>query len=507
MFNLDEILKLDSFQYFRDELMQDTDYDVKFFYYDENLKNTILNKYKNVFETEKYIESIKVLLSGYSFSFALMFAKPYLYKGRSKKLKGKILNFNRYIYINKKYNRSCYPNVENIKEDVKFNIANDYKFKGIVININPFTYGNIYKRSYEYNVIYPILENNQKSLLITFENIYIILHDKVGRPRRRTFPLSLNNLSILLSVLTKNHYKNLINFIFDVLGENKYLLKDVKQYLIDNNYHFLVPITFNELSKHFNFNEYFNVKYKNTYNINFNKGDISYNYLLFKVYSLIKAKYINKFANDFKNAFSRNKKVFIEYKYNFSKKYDVLRHILLYVYFNNNINNDIKDINVTLEDYLLLCKQNRSEINISRILNIAKLHDEEVKKQLKIKEKKLKYMKNNKFVYTNNDFNNLISNMPSKYTLIDNEYDLYKEGEYQHNCVYSYKDRILRYDCIIFKYEIDNDRHYTIEIRKNNKGVYELFQIKNRFNQEPDIDIYNEVKNDINIINTKIKWG
>ena len=44
MLSLEEILKLDSFQYFRNELMQDNYYDAKLFYYNENLKKTIIDK-------------------------------------------------------------------------------------------------------------------------------------------------------------------------------------------------------------------------------------------------------------------------------------------------------------------------------------------------------------------------------------------------------------------------------------------------------------------------------
>ena len=93
----------------------------------------------------------------------------------------------------------------------------------------------------------------------------------------------------------------------------------------------------------------------------------------------------------------------------------------------------------------------------------------------------------------------LINKFPEKYELIKNEKDLYLEGEYQHNCVYSYLNDIKEGYCIIYKY-IENSNHYTIEIGIEDER-YKLFQVKNTYNIEPGEDIYNMLNNDLNIVN------
>jgi hypothetical protein len=153
----------------------------------------------------------------------------------------------------------------------------------------------------------------------------------------------------------------------------------------------------------------------------------------------------------------------------------------------------------------MLCKQNKTKINIKRIKNIKKLHDEEMEKQMKLKEMNIKKKKKNVFIFDeNNIYKTLIDNMPAKYTLINNEYDLYKEGKFQHNCVYSYKDKILNSKCIIYKYEKNEKKHFTIEIDYRYK-TYRLKQIKNTYNQEPEPEDIEEVNNDICLINKKLK--
>ena len=93
--------------------------------------------------------------------------------------------------------------------------------------------------------------------------------------------------------------------------------------------------------------------------------------------------------------------------------------------------------------------------------------------------------------------------MSNKYTLIKDEFSLWEEGQVQHNCVYTYKDRIINGECIIYKY-LKDTKHYTIEIRFNEKLKYTLYQIYDTYNISPTSEDYDEVKTDIDNINKLI---
>lgn len=82
----------------------------------------------------------------------------------------------------------------------------------------------------------------------------------------------------------------------------------------------------------------------------------------------------------------------------------------------------------------------------------------------------------------------------------DDELKLYKEGLLQHNCVYTYKNKIINNKSII--YHLDNyNKSYTIEIGLSRKK-YIILQFFDKYNKEPDITDVNNLKNELNYINS-----
>ncbi len=58
---------------------------------------------------------------------------------------------------------------------------------------------------------------------------------------------------------------------------------------------------------------------------------------------------------------------------------------------------------------------------------------------------------------------------------------LYREGEEQHNCVYSYRRRIRNDECAIFHLNRSGES-YTIQVEKNTRGRFIIAQMLSRFN-------------------------
>lgn len=71
--------------------------------------------------------------------------------------------------------------------------------------------------------------------------------------------------------------------------------------------------------------------------------------------------------------------------------------------------------------------------------------------------------------------------LPAEFEHIDTTDRLYQEGENQHNCVFSYRSRILNDDCAIYHWENDG-REYTIEFTMTGFGAFKIKQMMQKYN-------------------------
>lgn len=84
------------------------------------------------------------------------------------------------------------------------------------------------------------------------------------------------------------------------------------------------------------------------------------------------------------------------------------------------------------------------------------------KKYMEIEEKEKNKKMEFKFEF-NDKYFPVIQNLDKKYELITSGKRLFEEGKIQHNCVYSYYNKIKNGNCIIYSLLEDNKR-FTIEI-------------------------------------------
>ena len=74
--------------------------------------------------------------------------------------------------------------------------------------------------------------------------------------------------------------------------------------------------------------------------------------------------------------------------------------------------------------------------------------------------------------------------MPSEFEWITSRKRLYAEGNRQHNCVYSYRERIRRDELAILHWD-NGEIQYTIEVRVGNLGFFEIAQMMGPCNINP----------------------
>ena len=120
---------------------------------------------------------------------------------------------------------------------------------------------------------------------------------------------------------------------------------------------------------------------------------------------------------------------------------------------------------IFLEDTLVLAEKLGENLDITKFKNfksIRKKHDMFSKKYMEIEEKEKNKKMEFKFEF-NDKYFPVIQNLDKKYELITSGKRLFEEGKIQHNCVYSYYNKIKNGNCIIYSLLEDNKR-FTIEI-------------------------------------------
>ncbi|WDL79036.1 hypothetical protein IP358_04420 [Helicobacter winghamensis ATCC BAA-430] len=140
-----------------------------------------------------------------------------------------------------------------------------------------------------------------------------------------------------------------------------------------------------------------------------------------------------------------------------------------------------------IEDYtkLVYLTKELINLNIKSLKRMQKEHDRLVLilniKQIP-KSKKLKI-----------DTSFLDLKLPKNFKLLKNEKELYLQGEKHKNCVYTRKHRINQGLSAIYNLNL-KEIDYTLELIKNRKNQFSIYELKERFNQMPPKEIFDYVK-------------
>lgn len=149
-----------------------------------------------------------------------------------------------------------------------------------------------------------------------------------------------------------------------------------------------------------------------------------------------------------------------------------------------------------IEDYTRLAYMTKEliNLNIKSLKRMQKEHDSLVSilniKQIP-KSKKLKI-----------DTSFLDLKLPKNFKLLKNEKELYLQGLEHKNCVYTRKHRINQGLSAIYNLNL-KEIDYTLELTKNRKNQFSIYELKERFNQTPPKEVSLYVKNILKELNNK----
>lgn len=166
---------------------------------------------------------------------------------------------------------------------------------------------------------------------------------------------------------------------------------------------------------------------------------------------------------------------------------------------------DYLEIKMLIEDYFnssfTLGLDDELSYNISSIKALNKKHGHQTRllAELDFKKHKSKYNLKIKEL-KNSPFKKL--KLPDKYKQIESAEELYLEGAIQHNCVFSYLDKINNGKCVIYTC-IYKEKKYTIEISYE-KNKFKLAQLRGPFNSNPPEELINEILNDLDEENKRL---
>lgn len=141
-----------------------------------------------------------------------------------------------------------------------------------------------------------------------------------------------------------------------------------------------------------------------------------------------------------------------------------------------------------LKDYTELIYKTKTNINlkIQSVHRILREHDLLINK---LNESKIP---KNKKLKIHQSFINL--KLPQNFKLLKTERELYLQGQKQHNCVYTRKEKINRGTSAI--YHLDYQGDYTLEISKR-KEKFIIFELKGKHNAEPTQEILSYVREEL----------
>lgn len=280
----------------------------------------------------------------------------------------------------------------------------------------------------------------------------IIFEDKVFAKKTKTnnfYPASVSSF--------RSFPIEIKNIIFSIYSSNNAWRDFIRE-------DFYIPIKLEEISEYHNKKDYL----EKLFNI---KLPSSANRVPFKqLYCICCAKdYI--YPEQIRVLFS----TVIDIDYSFlpsKKRKKIIAKHYLEIWFQNRV----RDKNRIISDYIHMSIELKQPIDIMAGKNkICRMHDELMCKGL------LKTSKGKRLCIPESPLKYL--DMPSNFTLIKTKKMLAKEGMINHNCVFSYLDKINAGRCLIYAADI-YEEHLTIEICMRKNGFY-VRQCYASYNRNP----------------------
>lgn len=346
--------------------------------------------------------------------------------------------------------------------------------------------------------ISPYLKGYDKFVLF-FDNLSFY---KKAKNDNKLIPMSIKMLKNGINEFGAP-FKQLVDFIIDAhisLGDNIY--KDVRTILEKPSVY--IPLSLFELEGKHTMQEVCKEKYKRDVPIDWNKGDISINYLVYKSYFAVKEEDKNILLNycrnmrsdeeiqDFYAFMDRNKNVVNKR----TKKYVGFLAYILYKRAGNNnvwINEDGEkaeesDIFTTFYDYVRMSRLLKRKIKLSfNSANKVKQAHSDVIIDYTIKFSKTPLIK----IPKKSVFNGLRNLLPvEEFEWIRTRKRLIEEGYYMKHCVATYGGYINADDCAIYSFVYPpTKKRYTIEFRQSKNGEYFINQIQSKCDRGASVEV------------------
>ncbi|EMJ0666314.1 hypothetical protein V7J24_001303 [Campylobacter upsaliensis] len=149
-----------------------------------------------------------------------------------------------------------------------------------------------------------------------------------------------------------------------------------------------------------------------------------------------------------------------------------------------------------IEDYTRLTYMTKELIN----LNIKSLKRMQVEHDSLVSILNIKQIPKSKKLKIDTSFLDL--KLPNNFKLLKNEKELYLQGLEHKNCVYTRKHRINQGLSAIYNLNL-KEIDYTLELIKNRKNQFSIYELKEKFNQTPPKEVSLYVKNILKELNDK----
>ncbi|EEU7814215.1 hypothetical protein HEE88_001044 [Campylobacter upsaliensis] len=149
-----------------------------------------------------------------------------------------------------------------------------------------------------------------------------------------------------------------------------------------------------------------------------------------------------------------------------------------------------------IEDYTRLTYMTKELVN----LNIKSLKRMQVEHDSLVPILNIKQIPKSRKLKIDTSFLDL--KLPNNFKLLKNEKELYLQGLEHKNCVYTRKHRINQGLSAIYNLNL-KEIDYTLELTKNRKNQFSIYELKERFNQIPPKEVSLYVKNILKELNDK----